>query len=84
MQKIRKDVGLGRNIRALRMTSHMTQEQVTARMQLLGCDVSRSIYAQIESGTYNIRVTELVALKRIFDTDYNAFFEGLEEADEHS
>jgi len=82
MQKIRKDVGLGRNIRALRMTSHMTQEQVTARMQLLGCDISRSVYAQIESGTYNIRVTELVALKRIFDTDYNAFFEGMEESNE--
>ena len=82
MQKIRKDVGLGRNIRALRMASHMTQEQVTARMQLLGCDISRSVYAQIESGTYNIRVTELVALKRIFDTDYNAFFEGMEESNE--
>lgn len=80
MQKIRQDDSgnIGNNIRRLRVASHMTQDEVTAKMQLMGCEISRSIYSQIESGTYNIRVVELAALKIIFKTDYNAFFEGAE------
>ena len=80
MQKIRSDIGLGANIRVLRKAAHLTQEQVVARLQLEGLDVTRSIYSQIECGTYNIRVSELIALKKIFGADYNAFFEGLENA----
>lgn len=77
MQKIRKDAILGQNIRSMRVEAGLTQEQVVARMQLAGCDISRSIYSQMESGTYNIRATELAALKAIFGVDYNAFFEGI-------
>lgn len=81
MQKIRQDESgsIGSNIRRLRIASNMTQDEVTAKMQLLGCEISRSIYSQIESGTYNIRVVELAALKIIFKADYNAFFEGAED-----
>lgn len=79
MQKIRHDKSIGRNIRAMRLASHMTQEQVVAKLQLAGCDVSRSIYAQMESGTYNIRVRELAALKNIFCVEYDAFFIDLDD-----
>ncbi|MBQ7886174.1 MAG: helix-turn-helix transcriptional regulator [Clostridia bacterium] len=77
MQKIRQDIRLGHNIRAMRISAYMTQEQVVAQMQLAGCDISRSIYSQIEGGTYNIRVSELVVLAGIFDVDYNAFFQNI-------
>lgn len=73
-QKIRQDISLGSNIRALRKQAHLTQEQVVARMQLQGIEISRSSYSQIECGTYNIRVSELVTLTEIFQVDYNAFF----------
>lgn len=73
-QKIRQDISLGSNIRALRKQAHLTQEQVVARMQLQGIEISRSSYSQIECGTYNIRVSELVTLAEIFQVDYNAFF----------
>ena len=79
MQKIRQDVGLGRNIRALRIAAHMTQSEVVTKMQLAGCDVSRSVYSQMEGGTYNIRVRELTVLKDIFGVDYNALFAGLDQ-----
>lgn len=46
-------------------------------MQLRGIDISRSIYSQIECGTYNIRISELVALSELFDVDFNAFFSGI-------
>lgn len=73
-QKIRQDISLGDNIRKLRKQSHLTQEQTVARLQLQGLDISRSSYSQIECGTYNIRVSELIALADLFKVDYNAFF----------
>ena len=81
VQKIRQDDSgsIGKNIRRMRIASHMTQDEVTAKMQLMGCEISRSIYSQIEGGTYNIRVVELAALKVIFGVDYSSFFEGAEE-----
>lgn len=50
-------------------------------MQLLGINISRSIYSQIECGTYNIKVTELAALKTILDVDYNTLFQSISYAD---
>ena len=82
MQKIRKDKGLGQNIREILNSRHMTQEDVIAKLQVAGCDISRRIYSQIECGTYNIRVEELIELKKLFKADYSAFFEPLEK-DEH-
>ena len=76
-QKIKQDFRIGPNIRKYRLQSHMTQEQVTAKMQLMGINISRSIYSQIEGGTYNIRVTELAAMKEIFNINYESFFEGI-------
>ena len=76
-QKIRHDITLGSNIRSLRRQSHLTQEQVVAQLQLQGIDISRSTYSQIECGTYNVRLSELAALARLFGTDYNSFFESL-------
>ena len=46
-------------------------------MQLMGINISRSIYSQIEGGTYNIRVSELAAMKEIFKVNYDSFFEGI-------
>lgn len=74
-EKIRQDISLGRNIRALRHKSHMTQEQVVARLNERGLVCSRSIYSQMECGRYNIRVSELAAFSEIFGVDYNAFFQ---------
>ncbi|MCM1135611.1 MAG: helix-turn-helix domain-containing protein, partial [Clostridium sp.] len=65
-QKIKQDISLGNNIRKLRKQSHLTQEQVVARLQLQGIEISRSSYSQIECGTYNIRVSEFVALAELF------------------
>lgn len=76
-QKIKQDLQIGNNIRNLRKKSGFTQEQVVARLQLQGIEISRSSYSQIECGTYNIRVSELIALADLFQVDFNAFFEDL-------
>ena len=77
MQKIRQDIHLGKNIKNLRKLNNLTQEQVVIKLQLQGIEISRSIYSQIELGTYNIKVSELIALKNIFKVDFNTLFEGL-------
>ena len=80
-QKIKSNITLGHNLRKLRKERKITQEQMVARMQLLGINISRSIYSQIECGTYNIKVTELAALKTILDVDYNTLFQGISYVD---
>ena len=39
---------LGQNIRRLRMERRLSQEQVSAQLQVRGCDVTRSALAKIE------------------------------------
>lgn len=46
-------------------------------MQLHSLLTSRSIYFQIEAGTYNIFISELIAVAEIFHTDFNTIFNGL-------
>ncbi|EGR8622840.1 TPA: helix-turn-helix transcriptional regulator, partial [Listeria monocytogenes] len=62
MQKIRPDMDIGKNIQRLRNNSKMTQDQVVAKMNIMGLNISKSTYAKLETNRMNIRVSELVAL----------------------
>lgn len=75
--KIRQDYNIGSNIRKYRMENKLTQEQTVAKLQLLGIEISRGSYAQLECGLYNIKVSELLALAEIFNVSIAQFFEGL-------
>ncbi|RGD63532.1 XRE family transcriptional regulator [Lachnospiraceae bacterium OF09-6] len=77
MQKIRPDLDIGRNIQQLRYNAQLTQEQVLAKLNVMGIQMSKSTYAKIETNRMNIKVSELIAFAKIFDTDFNAFFKGL-------
>lgn len=78
-QKIKLNSAFGNNLRKLRKSHGYTQEEIVAKLQLKNQDISRSAYAQIECGTYNIRISELVALKEIYDIPYDEFFKNLNE-----
>lgn len=78
--KIRQDqkkYNIGSNIRKFRKKNNLTQEQTVARMQLLGLEISRSSYSQLECGLYNIKVSELLALCEIFHVNIEDFFDGM-------
>ncbi|HAO6119559.1 TPA: helix-turn-helix transcriptional regulator, partial [Listeria monocytogenes] len=60
MQKIRPDMDIGKNIQRLRNNSKMTQDQVVAKMNIMGLNISKSTYAKLETNRMNIRVSELV------------------------
>ena len=74
MQWILQDIPLGRNIQTIRMAKNLTQMQVVEKIQLLGSTMSRSTYANIESGRRNIKASDLKALQVIFDVDFTEFF----------
>lgn len=69
------------NLVALRLKHGLSQYKLVEKMQLLGSTISRSTYSKIELGTGNLKVSDLVALKQVYDTDYDEFFEGI-SADE--
>lgn len=71
------DISIGQKLRELRRSCNLTQEQVVAQLQLRNLPTSRSSYSQIEAGTYNIRISELLALAEIFHTDFNNIFDNL-------
>ena len=77
MQKLRPDMDIGHNIQNLRKKAELTQDQTVAKLQLMGLEISKSTYAKIETNRMNIRVSELVALSKIFGAQFNDFFEGL-------
>ncbi|HIZ55619.1 MAG TPA: helix-turn-helix domain-containing protein [Firmicutes bacterium] len=79
MQKLRPDMDIGKNLRKLRKQKKLSQGDVSRKLQLMGCNVSRMTYSKMERNDYNIRISELIALKIIFEADYVDFFEGLEE-----
>jgi len=78
MKSIHPDYRLGDNISKLRRSCGLTQEQAIAQLEVMGISVSKSRYAKIETDRINIRVREMVALRRIFGCSFNDFFDGLD------
>ena len=48
------------------------------KLQRKGRDIGRTTYAKYEAGELNIRVSVIVALRKIYDCSYDDFFLGLE------
>ena len=77
IQKIRPDMDIGKNIQAIRYANKLTQDQVVAKLNLMGISMYQTYLCKLETNRMNIKVSELVALAKIFHTDINAFFSGL-------
>lgn len=73
-QTLHQDYNIGPALRRLRLRAGLTQERVAAKLQILGCDVSRATYAQMESCSHGIKLSVLVGLKEIFHAEYGDFF----------
>lgn len=80
-QKLRRDRSMGDNLRKLRLERRLSQEKLCAQLQRMGCDIGRTIYEKYETGELNIRISVLVALRKIYGCSYDAFFEGLDETE---
>lgn len=64
------DKQVGQQVRLLREKLGLTQEQLSARLQVRGCDMTRSALAKIEVGQRHIYVQELRCLRDALGTTY--------------
>ena len=62
---------VGKSIRSVRMQQKLSQEQLAAKAQLLGCDLTRSALAKIECGQRSIYPDELNALHLALNIPYD-------------
>lgn len=66
---------VGDNIRILRENIKMTQEQLAAKLQINGCDITRSAVAKIEVGQRHLYPDEVILIKKILNTSYDDIFD---------
>ncbi len=65
---------IGNNIRRLREQAGMTQDTLAARLQLGGCDITRSAVAKIEVGQRHLYPDEIMLIKQILRVEYEDIF----------
>ena len=65
---------IGKNVRILRERAGLTQEMLSARLQTLGCDITRSALAKIEVGQRHLYPDEIILLKGILKVSYDEIF----------
>lgn len=66
----------GANLRNIRESKKMTQETVAAKMQVNGCDLTRSALAKIEVAQRHIYADEILLLKEIYGVSFDELFYG--------
>ena len=65
---------VGNNIRSLREKAGMTQEGLAAKLQLAGCDITRSAVAKIEVGQRHLYPDEIILIREILNVNYDDIF----------
>ena len=70
------ELRVGHNIRILRERAGMTQEALSAKLQLCGCDITRSALAKMEVGQRHIYPDELCLIKNLLSISYEDILEG--------
>lgn len=65
---------IGNNIRKLREKSGLTQDILAAKMQIEGCDITRSAIAKIEVGQRHLYPDEVILIKNILKVEYSDIF----------
>lgn len=64
----------GNNIKKIREKKKMTQEQLSVKLQINGCDITRSAVAKIEVGQRHIYPDEIKLIREILDTTFDEMF----------
>ena len=66
---------VGQNIRRIRESIVMTKDTLAAKLQLNGCDITRSAVAKIEVGQRHLYPDEIILLRQIMNTTFEKIFE---------
>ncbi|HIS67782.1 MAG TPA: helix-turn-helix transcriptional regulator [Candidatus Gallacutalibacter stercoravium] len=75
---LKQDISIGENLQKLRRQARFTQAQASARLAMLGINVSPAVLAKMEQGRYSVRISVLLALKQIYKVrSFDEFFKDL-------
>ena len=66
---------VGQRIRYFRELRGLTQEQLSAKLQLLACDITRSAVAKMEAGQRHIYLDELKRIAEILCVSYESLLD---------
>lgn len=80
MGKLNCDRNIGSMIREIRECIGLKQSDVITFLQLSGIQMTKSAYSKIESGKQHIKISELRALRKLFQVSYDEFFINLENS----
>ena len=70
---------IGSNIRRLQEERGLKSTEVIAKLQLMDINVTSGIYSKVLNGRNNPTVNMLIALKEIFNVNYDEFFKRKED-----
>lgn len=68
------EIAFGKNIRTLRKKRKLTQEQLSAQLQVKGCDITRSALAKIEVGQRHLYPDEIRLIKELLGVTFEELF----------
>lgn len=71
-QKIKQDIPIGDNIRAIRTAQGIRQTELVRLLQLGGVEMTRETLVKIERGTQHIRASQLRGIRDVLHTTYDA------------
>ncbi|MBQ6937330.1 MAG: helix-turn-helix transcriptional regulator [Clostridia bacterium] len=66
---------IGNNIKLLREKANITQETLSAKLQLAGCDITRSAIAKIEVGQRHLYPDEIILIKEALKCSFEDIFD---------
>ena len=61
-------------IEMIRERAGLTQDLLATKLQLCGCDITRSAVAKIEVGQRHLYPDEIILIKQILKTSYEEIF----------
>ena len=71
-QKIKQDIPIGDNLRAIRTAQGIRQTELVRLLQLGGVEMTRETLVKIERGTQHIRASQLRGIRDALHTTYDA------------
>lgn len=74
-QKIKQDIHIGANIRAVRKAKKLGQTELVGLVQLEGVSMTREALVKIERGNQHIQASQLRAIKNVLGTTYDELLE---------
>lgn len=70
-QKIKQDISIGANIRAIRKRQKMKQTELVQLLQLEGVAMTREALVKIERGAQHIQASQLRGIRNALHTTYD-------------